>query len=123
MNLLHRLLSHKPCNTCEVLKEQLEYERVVNQELTQTITGLLKPQPQIVAQVQANTAQSVIGRTFSRRRAELEKQDKITAETAARSVLLAKPDKPKDLVSELNEKLEAELGINQATEPQTERIQ
>ena len=107
------------CKTCEVLREQLDYERSVNKELTETLTALLKPRP-IVAETAANSNQlkpvSMPGGMWSRRRAELERIDRESVKLQRNSPVIAKPDSEIEEVKKPEqrqtiEELEKELGV------------
>lgn len=101
------------CETCQVLKEQLDYEREVNKELTTTLTSMLKPIP-IINQTTANPREvSASGVTWRRRRAELERADRQAMQLKNTSPVVGKPDK-----NETVEQLEMQLGI-----PAEEKIQ
>lgn len=120
------------CKTCSVLKESLEFERARNKELLETLTALLKPAP--IQQVTNNTQVTArpVGLTFSRRRAELEKADRLRTE-ALSSPHAAKPNTSNtETIPELSEliketegqktveQLEAELGVTIADSEETE---
>jgi len=126
INFLRKLLEIKPneCKTCLVYKEQLEYERTVNQELTETITSLIKPK--LITQENANLGAPVPiinrGQIFSRRREALERADKESLKLQNNSKVIGKPDdkvkenniKENDIKIPANqsiEQLEKELGI------------
>lgn len=89
------------CETCEVLKEALEFERNRTKELVETLTAIIKPQPIIQTITNPSRVVSPAGMTFTRRRAELEKADRIKKDAENKA---AKPD-------ESILKLEEELGI------------
>lgn len=96
------------CETCQVLKEALDYERARTKELIDTLTAILKPAPQVQEiknNLTAGRIASPAGMTFTRRRAELEKADRARLEAEKHA---AKPDKK---IEEI-EKLERELDIS-----------
>lgn len=108
---------HWECKTCEVLKEQLVYERAQNQEMLETLTSLLKPVPIIHTTGEGTQPIKPSGKMWSRRRQELERMDKEKAK-AMQSPLAAKPDievKPPEVVIDNTRKtvsqLELELGV------------
>lgn len=98
------LFDNSECKTCKVLQETLEFERARNKELTETLTSLIKPQPIIQTNTTLQPVRRPTGITFSRRRKELETQDRLRIE-AENSPLRARPD------SEAIKKLEHELGV------------
>jgi len=106
---------YNPCRSCELLSEQLEYERAQNKEMLETLTSLLKPVP-IINQIQESRPLSPRGITFTKRRAELEKQDREKARIEKTSPYIAKPDnevkkdEPKTTTKTV-EQLEMELGV------------
>jgi hypothetical protein len=107
----------KPCKCCEVLKEQLFYERSQNEELIKTLTALVRPQV-LVQETQASPTfkpMPLAGGVFSRRRAELEKMDRERVKLEKNSKIMAKSD---DAVNKVQspqvqtvDELEKELGI------------
>jgi hypothetical protein len=120
--LLHR--EYEDCKTCVSLREQLVYERQVNKELTETLTSLLRPAP--IIQQPIGEPQVVAGPTlWSRKRRELEMNDRILAQQLRHSNLQGKPDSDQASapastpVVQTVEQLEKELNVNQ--EEQEER--
>lgn len=101
--LILRLLNIKDyevCSSCDTLKQQLAIANASNKELTETLLSLINPKvihsPSVVVpNPNSNT------NIFSKRRAELEKADKIKAETIKNSPFLAKPKTVEELESEL----------------------
>jgi len=89
------------CETCEVLKKCLEFEQERSRELLDTLTSIMKPKEIPAPIVNPMRVASPAGMTFTRRRAELEKADRIKKEAEKQA---AKPD-------ESILKLEEELGI------------
>src|SRR5574338_201965 len=89
------------CEVCEVLKEQLNYERDRNKELLETLTSLLKPQTIITSAAEPKPITPKAVR-WSRRRAELEKLDAETARINHTSPVIGSPDKIEDLEAELD---------------------
>lgn len=111
----------KPCKTCAALQEQLEYERSINKEMLETITSLLKPQPVIQQQIPEPRPIGPRGVLWSRRRAELERQDRerIKAERspfAAKSDKEVKPPEPEEPKQKTIEQLELELGVTETSD-------
>jgi len=115
--------SYESCKSCEILKQQLEYERSEKQMLLETLTSLLKPQI-IVAQgtIELKPITSRF-QMFSKRRVELEKADAERARIERSSVHIAKSDDELKNSNKLNEAkeiktrtvddLEKELGIEE----------
>lgn len=112
------------CKTCEVLKQQLKYERSEKLELLETLTGLLKPQ--VIIQPETNLKPITPRFTmFSRRRQELEKADAMRTKTERSSPHVAKSDqeltaKPTEIkateikiITKTVDELEKELGIGE----------
>jgi len=112
---------YEPCKSCQTLKDQLELSNMENQRLTDTLLNILQPKIQ-EAPVHEIPNLKRPALTFTRRRAELEQQDKIKA-AAMKSPLAAVPDdklknmvKPKEDTKLENkpqtlEELEEELGV------------
>ena len=118
IRLFLRLLGIKDyevCQSCETLKEQIKYEREQNRELMNNLLALTKPHIDVIAAepIAVNPLKQPM--TFSKRRVELERQDR---ENAARirqsSILIAKPDSATYDNNQV-EQLEKELGISQET--------
>ena len=103
----------KPCKTCVALQEQIEYERAVNKEMLETLTSLLKPVPIIQQQSQAPRTAGPQGVLWSRRRAELEKQDRERMKVQVNSPVVGKPDSEMPKIEERKtiDQLELELGV------------
>lgn len=111
-----------PCKTCEALREQLNYERSVNEEMLETLTSLLKPVPVAPqSSLQNLSQQGPKGVLWSRRRAELEKQDRESMRIKVNSPVVGRPDsesqreeprKPKTI-----DQLELELGVAEVSGP------
>jgi hypothetical protein len=95
-----------------ILREQLEYERAVNQELVETLTSIVNPNRISSPNNGVETAPIANLRAgmWGKRRAALELKDRLKALTEANSPNLGKPDKEikKD---ETIDKLEEELGL------------
>jgi hypothetical protein len=95
-----------------ILREQLEYERAVNQELVETLTSIVNPNRISSPNNGVETAPIANLRAgmWGKRRAALELKDRLKAQTEANSPNLGKPDKEikKD---ETIDKLEEELGL------------
>lgn len=110
----------KPCEACQILKEALAFERQRNQELTETITALLKPRPIIIEDKEPKENPASLARTWSHRRAILEASERAGISLVQNSPLAAKPDALHQKVSEVKtpeenqkdiEELEQSLGI------------
>jgi hypothetical protein len=106
----------KICKTCQVLQEQLAYERERNRELTSTLTSMLKPQPIIQDERGRNPLLPMPrGGMWSRRRAELERVDRESAKLEKTSQVIAKPDEEIKVIEnrpqQTIEELEKELGV------------
>lgn len=82
----------KPCACCKVLHDALDYERLVNKDLVDTITSLVKPAP--VVQYQQETRVPPVNKPilWTARRQQLEEQERQKAQTLRTSNLVAKPD-------------------------------
>jgi hypothetical protein len=111
MNWIQKLFGREEmkCKTCEVLREQLDYERSEKRELLDVLTAQLKPQ----VIVQSNTelkAMTPRFTRFSRRRAELERIDRESTQIKINSPVIGKSDEEK-LQEVSTEELETELGI------------
>lgn len=108
------------CQSCETLKQQLDFERSEKKQLTDTLLAILSPKVVEAAPVEINQInQSAL--LFSRRKAALEERDRIEAKTLKESRNLARPDNfirhssvdpadSSDSISSIS-KLEEELGI------------
>ena len=85
---------YEPCRSCDVLKEQLEYERLNNAELMKTILNIVKPQvvEQPPIQEIAPVAQSSM--LWSKKRAILEAKSREDAKILNEGNHLGKPDDP-----------------------------
>lgn len=105
---------YETCKSCEILKEQLIYERDNNQRLTNTLLDIIKPKTIEAPPVEINQiAQS--SAIFSRRRAALEAKDREEAKIIKGSTVLGKPDKEVIPQQGLSiENLEKELGVEEA---------
>lgn len=102
----------KDCETCKILKEQLEFERNRNQELTETLTSLVKPRI-ILSEPVEHKPISPQHRTWTRRREEIERLDRERARVMSNSPVVAKPA-PEPTSTEVSgaiAQLEMELGI------------
>lgn len=108
----------KVCKTCLVLEEQLDYERASNKELLDTLTSLLKPVPIIQQSSTTPVPVSRQGMLWSRRRIELEKQDRESARIKVGSPVIGRPDietaKPVEQPKTIDE-LETELGVSEGS--------
>ena len=112
--LLGKEYYDKPCRSCRVLQEQLEYERSQNKEMLETLTSLLKPAP-ITLSSTASTPVGPKGMLWSRRRAELERQDRESIRVKTSSPVIGRPDKdisePTAEPIKTIDQLEFELGV------------
>jgi hypothetical protein len=113
IRLLLRLLGIKDfdtCKSCQTLKDQLEFERSNNKELTETLLRIVSPKV-YEAPPQELTPIALTGGNFARRRAALEARDRAEAQilTEKKHIGLA------DNLVEINN-LEAELGIEEKKE-------
>lgn len=95
---MFRLFTHligKPfeeCKSCETLKQQLEYERANNKELTSTLLSILKPAVAIPDTPATELKPLVLSAgNFSKRRAALEQRDRIEAQILSQR-RVAQPD-------------------------------
>lgn len=108
----------KICKTCLVLEEQLDYERASNKELLDTLTSLLKPVPIVQQSSTTPVPVSRQGMLWSRRRIELEKQDRENARIKVGSPVIGRPDtetaKPVEQPKTIDE-LETELGVSEGS--------
>ena len=110
IRLILRLLNirdYEVCQSCETLKQQLNFANEEKKQLTETLLNIIKPKvyeapsQEIVPIVQA-------GGLFSRRRAALEARDREQAKILQEAKHLGKPDNLKDI-----SKLEEGLGIEE----------
>lgn len=104
---------YETCKSCETLKLQLKLANEEKERLTETLLGLIQPKlfeapPQEIQNFKP------VALTWSRRKAELEMQDRIKA-SAMNSPYRAKPD---DTLNKINEnkpqtveEIEKELGV------------
>lgn len=106
-------LNYEECKSCQILKEQLEFEREEKHELINTLLRIVKPDAVVADRINTPTDGQIISgaKTFSRRRAALELKDRIEAQTRANSNIIAKPDSE---ISEAKtiEQLEQELNLS-----------
>ena len=119
LRLLLRLLGIKDfdtCKSCETLKDQLEFERSNNKELTETLISIIKPKIVEAAPVEINPI-PISGGSFARRRAAMEEKDRQEAKVLAEAKHIGKPDNLITVAkgSEL-EALEKELGLEETKE-------
>lgn len=112
------MFEEKVCKVCEALREQLQFERERNRELTETLTSLLKPKPIIIEEREPDKNPATTARTWSQRRRILEANEAQKISLVQNSPLAAKPDEIKSSeakTSEENQKdieaLEESLGI------------
>ncbi|HEY3526160.1 MAG TPA: hypothetical protein VGK47_08185 [Nitrososphaeraceae archaeon] len=102
------------------MREQLNYERLQNKELIETITSLVKPAPVNIIKSDGQQPQAIPrGMTFSRRRGIIEAADRIQAARIKTSPVAAKPDnelKADPKIVEQIAKLEKELELPTETE-------
>lgn len=106
---MFRLFTHligKPfeeCKSCETLKQQLEYERANNKELTQTLLSILKPAVSIPDTPATELKPLVLSAgNFSKRRAALEQRDRIEAQILSQR-RVAQPDSVIKAAAQKNE--------------------
>jgi hypothetical protein len=114
---------YETCKSCAILKEQLKSANEEKERLTETLLSLINPK---IYETPAKEVPSFQGPVtlWSRRRAELEKQDRIAA-NALKSPLAAVPDdrlknkikdnkleENKELKKQTVEELERELGVD-----------
>lgn len=116
IRLLLRLFGIKDyevCQSCETLKQQLEFERSEKRQLTETLLSILKPKTYEAPPVEVQPIVNSAG-LFSRRRAALEARDRAEAQIIAEKKHLAVPD---DALRNKNiksvEELEQELGVSE----------
>lgn len=123
IRLILRLLGIRDfevCQSCETLKQQLEYEREEKKRLTDTLLNILNPKVVESAPVEIAQVTQSAG-LFSRRRAALEARDREEAKVIQNSKNIGKPDFAIDKTSDKHpdtmvvdgaiEKLEQELGV------------
>lgn len=113
---LLRITDYEVCQSCQTLKNQLEFERAEKKELLDTLLTIVKPKA-YEAPAQELTPIVNSSALFSRRRAALEAQDREAAKILRNSTNLGKPDdalhaidiqKAKDVT-----RLEHELGVEE----------
>ncbi len=115
INFFHKLMNpHCPdclaesvCETCEVLRRELELERINNQKLLQTIIDFHSPKP--IAEIKEDVELRPVSTPrlgWNARRQLLEQEDlaKLKLEQSKRAEL-----------TQTTEELEAELGIKDAS--------
>lgn len=103
---LFNIRDFEVCQSCETLKQQLEYERSEKKQLTETLLAIVHPKVIEQPIVELSPIQQSAG-TFARRRAVLEAKDREEARILNEAKYLGKPD---DKLKDIN-KLETELGI------------
>ncbi len=121
IRLLLRLLNirdYEVCQSCQTLKEQLDFIRDENKRLTDTLINIVHPKVVESIPVEINPIAQTSG-LFSRRRAAAEEADRQKAQILKQSKNIGKPDFP---VSPRNtgiidnitvEGLEKELGVEE----------
>jgi hypothetical protein len=104
-------LHYNICESCVVLKQQLEIANNENHRLLETIVDIVKPA--VAMPVEHIELQQVSPKfaSFSRRRASLEESARIEAR-AKSSKLAAKPDEVKESIAAL----ERELSLDERNE-------
>lgn len=120
---------YEPCHTCQILQEQLDYERITNKELIAAMVGLVKPEPIVIQPPEVLHPVHTVG-LWSKRRAELEKRERVEASIKkdksnpfAAKLDEVKKEEPAPVVTIKDDsinKLEEELGLNDAAETATE---
>ena len=114
LRLLLRLFGIKDfevCQSCETLKQQLEYERSEKKQLTDTLLAIISPKVIEAAPIEVNPITITAG-NFARRRAILEQRDREEAKILKQANHLGKPD---DNLKRIDS-LEKELGIQEESE-------
>jgi len=101
---------YEECKGCEVLKQQLTIANEEKKQLTETLLSLVKPKTYEAPAIELQPIQSKVG-LWSRRRAELERQDRETARTLRDSKNIGRPDGFKEIDN--ISKLEEEVGISE----------
>ena len=113
------------CKSCQTLKEQLEFERRVNENLVETLLKIVKPEPVVADRVNLPENTQILkgAQTFSRRRAALELKDRLAAQIEKSSNIIAKSDdeilkvtkhdNSKMMKTKTIPELEKELGVEQ----------
>lgn len=97
------------CASCENLKEQLQYERSTNKQLTETLIRIISPKAVESIPVELNPIQQTSA-LFSRRKAAMEQRDREEARILKNSTNIGKPDEFAKTDGRI-EQLEKELGI------------
>jgi|SRR6266576_2955531 len=117
IRLILRLLNirdYEVCQSCETLKQQLEFANAEKRELTNTLLNILRPnviEAEKTIEIKPLLQHSAL---FSRKRAALEERDRLAAQTLKNSTNIGKPDITiNNPVNNDIESLEEELGVEE----------
>lgn len=104
---------YEPCKSCQILKEQLDFERADKKEVMNTLLNILQPK---VFESSATELEPILPKatTFSKRRAALEQRDRLEAQLKQSSPFIGKKDDDKNVAIVTSiENLEQELSIGE----------
>ena len=107
----------EPCKSCEVLKQQLSFERDEKRLLIDTLVGIVKPKEIEAPPIEINQIQQSSA-LFSRRRVALEEKDRQEAKILSEKKFMGTPDQLRrqivnDRISNEVSNLEKELGVEE----------
>lgn len=97
---------YETCKSCQILKEQLSFERAEKKQLTETLIEIFKPKPIIMENAVELRPLADQALPFAKRRAALEQRDREEARILRDSKVVGKSD-------ETVSRLETELGVSQ----------
>lgn len=111
MNWLERILGLK-CETCQVLREQLEHERKASEAMIEAYINVTNPRPIIHTTGAGGNSQPAFKAQIlpSRRRAELERVDRESMKLKKTSPVIGKSDAQIEQ-DKVIAKMEEELGV------------
>lgn len=104
---------YEPCKSCQILKEQLEFERADKKEVMNTLLSILQPKAfeAVTTELEPMLPKAT---TFSKRRAALEQRDRLEAQLKQSSPFIGKKDEDKDIaIATSIDNLEQELSIGE----------
>jgi hypothetical protein len=111
---LFNIRDYEICQSCQTLKQQLEYERAEKTRLTDTLLNIISPKVIEAAPIELQPISQSSG-VFSRRRVAAEERDRQEASLLKTSKHLGRPD---NLINVNRDdsilKLETELNIEKA---------
>ncbi len=109
-------LFNKDCPICSELRLQLEHERQINKDLTDTLSSLLKPAPIVINETVSSNEPLIAASTskfmnWAKRKAALELADREAFETLKKSKVAAVADS--EIKTESIETLEKQLNLQE----------